>query len=539
MNRQFANNSYGEMSEYSTAETAQLTAAEYAATSTSMEAVGTSSTKTENYGGSASASNVSRDCFQQQEDEERPQRPVSRISESEFVVVEKEDVKDFAKDENDVKIEEVKIEEVKIMQVEVDNVEKDDKDCDVEANVDKENDKNVSEDSTNVITEEVKESVEDKETDQDAESEKVLPTEILANTENDNGTDDNPIDENEDDLPLLESVENVVNMDKRNNYKNDKELIDDIQNTIDRAQDWITKTTAQIHRNNEDKEKQETFEKEEDKKDTLKLDNEVQSAKVTECIDQSQDQDQKNATITEVANKDEKVANSSLVQYNAPIPISRPSSASKKKYPKNLEPNVKKFMEWEDNCLEEFYEQRGWNANVSKFKLDFSDQSDDVKVEAIDTNDKKLHNVPEEEHDDDDDDESLMYPERQKADMISIETCMDNLRSSSVTPNRSTRTCSTSIVTERQYVEKFATSQGTSTADLLPPAASPTPNPETEKPPPKKEAIPSRRGLQMLLQEVEANAKRFEPEPDDDANRDKKPRNPLPWENSMVKVSSK
>ena len=31
----------------------------------------------------------------------------------------------------------------------------------------------------------------------------------------------------------------------------------------------------------------------------------------------------------------------------------------------------------------------------------------------------------------------------------------------------------------------------------------------------------------------------FEPEPDDDANRDKKSRNPLPWENSMVKVSSK
>ena len=50
-----------------------------------------------------------------------------------------------------------------------------------------------------------------------------------------------------------------------------------------------------------------------------------------------------------------------------------------KKYPTNLEPNVKKFMEWEDQVLEEMWEERGWNTKQTKLKLNFSGDGD-IKV---------------------------------------------------------------------------------------------------------------------------------------------------------------
>ena len=50
-----------------------------------------------------------------------------------------------------------------------------------------------------------------------------------------------------------------------------------------------------------------------------------------------------------------------------------------KKYPTNLEPNVKKFMEWEDQVLEEMWEERGWNSKQTKLKLNFSGDGD-IKI---------------------------------------------------------------------------------------------------------------------------------------------------------------
>ena len=72
--------------------------------------------------------------------------------------------------------------------------------------------------------------------------------------------------------------------------------------------------------------------------------------------------------------------------------------------------------------------------------------------------------------------------------------------------NSSTTTSATEVMTEAQFVKRLV-SQGTST--------NPQPTPPLPLKTPEKEGkIPTRRGLDMLLQEIDKNAAKFIPEPE-------------------------
>ena len=72
--------------------------------------------------------------------------------------------------------------------------------------------------------------------------------------------------------------------------------------------------------------------------------------------------------------------------------------------------------------------------------------------------------------------------------------------------NSSTTTSATEVMTEAQFVKRLV-SQGTST--------NPQPTPPLPlKTPEKERKIPTRRGLDMLLQEIDKNAAKFIPEPE-------------------------
>ena len=79
-------------------------------------------------------------------------------------------------------------------------------------------------------------------------------------------------------------------------------------------------------------------------------------------------------------------------------------------------------------------------------------------LESI-TDQKRFEDITEEE---DDNNDNTLYPDRQKSDIISIESCMDSLKTSKCTTSTG---CSASVVTEREYLNKV-TSQGTSMADF-------------------------------------------------------------------------
>ena len=114
--------------------------------------------------------------------------------------------------------------------------------------------------------------------------------------------------------------------------------------------------------------------------------------------------------------------------------------------------------------------------------------------------------------------EDLDYLERQKADLISIEKSMKELKSEEKSE------CTVEVMTEKQYVSRLV-STGTCTDNLLKPKEEP-------KKEPKEKVIRPKRGMKMLLDEVEKNAAKFEPEPE----KEKKSRNPLPWETGMVNM---
>ena len=88
--------------------------------------------------------------------------------------------------------------------------------------------------------------------------------------------------------------------------------------------------------------------------------------------------------------------------------------------------------------------------------------------------------------------------------------------------NSSTTTSATEVMTETQYVKRLV-SQGTST----------NPPPLPAKTPEKEKKIPTKRGLDMLLQEIDRNAAKFVPEPE---AQKKERKNPLPWESGMVSM---
>ena len=77
-------------------------------------------------------------------------------------------------------------------------------------------------------------------------------------------------------------------------------------------------------------------------------------------------------------------------------------------------------------------------------------------------------------------------------------------------------------MTEAQFVKKLV-SQGTSTDNFQTKKIAPSPKAVGTKMPPK-------RGLKLLLEEIDKNAATFVPEPDPE----KRQRNPLPWEHGMI-----
>ena len=107
--------------------------------------------------------------------------------------------------------------------------------------------------------------------------------------------------------------------------------------------------------------------------------------------------------------------------------------------------------------------------------------------------------------------EELDYLERQKADLISIEKSMKALKTK--------EECKVAVMTEKQYVSRLVST------------GSCTDNKPVEKPKEKVSPRP-KRGIKMLLEEVEKNAVKFTPEPE----KEKRERKPLPWETGMVNM---
>ena len=61
------------------------------------------------------------------------------------------------------------------------------------------------------------------------------------------------------------------------------------------------------------------------------------------------------------------------------------SSTTKNKYHStntHMAPNVKKFMEWEDEKLEEFWEDRGWKGKETKIKFNF-DSDGNITIDPV------------------------------------------------------------------------------------------------------------------------------------------------------------
>ena len=134
------------------------------------------------------------------------------------------------------------------------------------------------------------------------------------------------------------------------------------------------------------------------------------------------------------------------------------------------------------------------------------------------------------------------YLERQKADLISIEKSMKALKRETKEEESKGSQCTVEVMTEKQYVSRLV-STGTCTDNLVKP-------PKIQGKPSnfelrmqlflsfsffvvkKEKVLRPKRGIKMLLDEVEKNAAKFEPEPEEEKRCERK--NPLPWESGMV-----
>ena len=132
------------------------------------------------------------------------------------------------------------------------------------------------------------------------------------------------------------------------------------------------------------------------------------------------------------------------------------------------------------------------------------------------------------------------YLERQKADLISIEKSMKALKRETKEEESKGSQCTVEVMTEKQYVSRLV-STGTCTDNLVKP-------PKIQGKPSKlrmqlflsfsffvvkkEKVLRPKRGIKLLLDEVEKNAAKFEPEPEEEKRCERK--NPLPWETGMV-----
>ena len=81
--------------------------------------------------------------------------------------------------------------------------------------------------------------------------------------------------------------------------------------------------------------------------------------------------------------------------------VSKPrnnNKSTKNNLHSNLAPNVKKFMEWEDEMLGEFWEERGWKGKETKMKFNF-DSDGNITIDPVtDPDTKELEVINEEGH---------------------------------------------------------------------------------------------------------------------------------------------
>ena len=152
---------------------------------------------------------------------------------------------------------------------------------------------------------------------------------------------------------------------------------------------------------------------------------------------------------------------------------------------------IQRFLDWETKMLTEMNEGRKPQETSNKI------QPQNEKKLELGSGKKLTYSSQNTETNSD-------FFERPQSELISIETSMKKLK------------CTTEVMTEAQFVKKLV-SQGTSTAP--------------EKP--KKKEVPPKRGLQMLLDEIDKNSAKFVPEPEAEK---KKRSNPLPWEQGMVSM---
>ena len=74
------------------------------------------------------------------------------------------------------------------------------------------------------------------------------------------------------------------------------------------------------------------------------------------------------------------------------------NKSTKNNHHSNLAPNVKKFMEWEDEMLGEFWEDRGWKGKETKMKFNF-DSDGNITIDPVtDPDTKELEVINEEGH---------------------------------------------------------------------------------------------------------------------------------------------
>ena len=381
----------------------------------------------------------------------------ARITEAEFVVVEKEDVI-----QDDISIEEPRFVEIENAEEEAENPKNDD-DEKINSKTNFSSHDVPTEHITKMLTDAVKKSqheiAQEKNVVMPAEKTKCIINESNLSTKTCSSSDD------DDDIPALEEAP-----------KNEI-TIKDIQEAIEEAQRWTSETTAQVQSlENENQEvinKQSSLENEEEKSEDIKEDihqefkkedstnedenenqdkdenedeNEnkavIENSRVistmtdlkpqlglipNETDDESKDEDEdddENNLINRYQNYPTTKENStqnlsqSLVQYDKKYPVKmmtsmenpgnlsdltetqikyvkpprsnnniskNSSSTTKNKYHStntHMAPNVKKFMEWEDEKLEEFWEDRGWKGKETKIKFNF-DSDGNITIDPV------------------------------------------------------------------------------------------------------------------------------------------------------------
>ncbi len=228
----------------------------------------------------------------------------------------------------------------------------------------------------------------------------------------------------------------------------------------------------------------------------------------------------------------------------------------------NLEPTVKRFMEWEEKMLKEMWEERGWTPSPRRSKTatpnprftDVTDETieDDTESKGKDKDEVVVHkksgllelgsssgdNKMVKEMLDDGDD----VPSFERAEQISIEASVKKLKSDLISSGDHDQQTETEAAPTKKYC-----SSGTNTADLstftekiiIPTKSKCQGTSTTADNVPKKtqlERVSSKTGLQLLMEQVDKNIAEQKADMGSPVKMASKDREALPWESGMVSM---